>query len=582
MQLRRRNLARCLFHDQDYVLFGLFFVAFGVRISGIGFGLPNLLCRPDEYHIIMIALKFFRGDLNPHFFNYPTFYMYFIFLIYVGYVFIFWISGHSLSEFLVEIATSPANFFLFARGVSAFLGSLTIFPVYYITLDLTRSKQSARLSAAFMSLLYLHVRDAHFATTDVTMTCWIAWAVWFLLQAYTNLQYRVLIFAGIFTGLSIATKYAGIFLIIPMVTVELIRIGAVQSPLASFRHLVRRTHAYLPHVCFSKRLWLFTGVSIGVFFVWSPFVFLDIRTFWHDVMFEFAHVTQAQGVNSLRGWGYHLRYTLPYSMGWPFFLIALVGSILSFMRDPRQSSIILSFPLFYFIIAGKGLTVFVRYMIPMLPFFCVLGAFCVSEFARMIPPHLWRKPLLIILTIVVIWPSVKNVYQYNRLLSQKDTRVIAAEWIIEHLPDKSYIYRTGTLFGQVQFPYAIEALTTNYKKIVQQGGSGVLVDIQIKAALNTPDYKGFFDWEYSIKNVMSGNLPDYIILQKSPLLGRDSVPDGIERLIDEQYCLIKTFEAGNIRHKENWYDQMDTFYLPFHGFYEIERPGPNLHIYRRV
>ena len=53
------------------------------RCWGIGFGLPHTECRPDETTILRIALKFGTGDLNPHFFRYPTLYMYVLSCLYI-------------------------------------------------------------------------------------------------------------------------------------------------------------------------------------------------------------------------------------------------------------------------------------------------------------------------------------------------------------------------------------------------------------------------------------------------------------------------------------------------------------------
>src|SRR5258705_10986002 len=47
-----------------------------VRVWGLRFGLPHTECRPDESVIVELAEQFWSGDLNPHFFRYPTLQMY--------------------------------------------------------------------------------------------------------------------------------------------------------------------------------------------------------------------------------------------------------------------------------------------------------------------------------------------------------------------------------------------------------------------------------------------------------------------------------------------------------------------------
>src|SRR4026207_2407584 len=47
-----------------------------VRFWGLKFGLPVVYSRPDELLLIGVVIGFFRGDPNPHFFEYPTLYLY--------------------------------------------------------------------------------------------------------------------------------------------------------------------------------------------------------------------------------------------------------------------------------------------------------------------------------------------------------------------------------------------------------------------------------------------------------------------------------------------------------------------------
>ena len=63
----------------------LLVVALGVRLSGLGFGLPFANARPDETGFAGPAVQFLSGDLRPPFFMYPTFLMYVLGLLYLLY-----------------------------------------------------------------------------------------------------------------------------------------------------------------------------------------------------------------------------------------------------------------------------------------------------------------------------------------------------------------------------------------------------------------------------------------------------------------------------------------------------------------
>src|SRR5881392_2931531 len=47
-----------------------------LRFWGIQFGLPHDFARPDEEKLVGPALQILQGDPNPHFFLYPTLFIY--------------------------------------------------------------------------------------------------------------------------------------------------------------------------------------------------------------------------------------------------------------------------------------------------------------------------------------------------------------------------------------------------------------------------------------------------------------------------------------------------------------------------
>jgi len=60
----------------------LVLLAFALRVAGLHFGLPLAEARPDEQTIAYQAMKFGRGDLNPHSFNYPSLFKYLTFVLF--------------------------------------------------------------------------------------------------------------------------------------------------------------------------------------------------------------------------------------------------------------------------------------------------------------------------------------------------------------------------------------------------------------------------------------------------------------------------------------------------------------------
>ena len=75
--------------------------------------------------------------------------------------------------------------------------------------------------------------------------------------------------------------------------------------------------------------------------------------------------------------------------------------------------------------------------------------------------------------------------------------------------------------------------------------------------------------------------PDWILIQRSPLVLYSDVPAALERLLTERYALARRFPTGNQDRVDRSYDQQDAFYLPLAGLEGIDRPGPSFELYSR-
>ena len=93
-------------------------LAAAVRFWGIGFGLPHTYARPDEDAIVTIAIRIYRDGPNPHFFVYPTLYLYLMAFAYELYYAALSMTGPAItmSAFMDRAATDPAPFYLIKIG----------------------------------------------------------------------------------------------------------------------------------------------------------------------------------------------------------------------------------------------------------------------------------------------------------------------------------------------------------------------------------------------------------------------------------------------------------------------------------
>src|SRR5262245_42164610 len=107
--------------------------ALTVRLLGITWGLPYVY-NTDEALLVNHAMAFGTGDLNPHFFIYPSLYMYVLFVIYgLSYV-IGWVTGvfASTNDFIKLFFTDITLFYLPGRLIAVLTGVASVGAVYLL------------------------------------------------------------------------------------------------------------------------------------------------------------------------------------------------------------------------------------------------------------------------------------------------------------------------------------------------------------------------------------------------------------------------------------------------------------------
>ncbi len=217
----RKRIANAVFSIKfDLLLSVVMLVAFAVRFWGIGFGMPHDGVRPDEAHIVEIALSFGSGDFNPRDFVYPTFPFYLLFGFYVLYFVFGWFIGRDIypTDFALRYHLDPTHFFIISRSISAILGVFTVYLTYRLALLLfNKNKRIAILSAFFLSIAYIHVRDSHFGTVDVQLTFWIVGTMIYIARIFLGERtLRNYLLAGILAGVATGTKYVSQHLVYPL------------------------------------------------------------------------------------------------------------------------------------------------------------------------------------------------------------------------------------------------------------------------------------------------------------------------------------------------------------------------------
>ena len=519
----------------------LLVVALGVRLWGLGFGLPFANARPDETGFAGPAVQFLSGDLRPPFFMYPTFLMYVLGLLYL----LYWaltrpFTGYAtLAAFAESRRQSLAPFFYLSRGFSAVMGTLTVWWIY----DLARrvfDDTVAIVAALFLGLSFLHVRDSHFGVSDVTMSALIVVTVREIVRwQQTGDPWRAAA-AGLAGGLATSTKYNGLGVWVPFAVATVQR--AIETRSSTFQTGWRRL---------ALGAAIFGAVFVFAFLAASPYIAIDWRRFLRDVTEQRAIFIQGQGMAGTRGWWHHALVTLPAALGWPIYLSGAIGAAWLLATRLRQAAVVLAFPLAYYIVAGTGYTVFARYMMPILPFLCLTAAWLVVTVVRASVPAsrpARRRVAIAVAALLAVAPSALKVVQLDRLLARTDNRVLVAEALSALIPPGSSVYHSGEGYGHVYWSPAL----------------------------------GLHEWFYDEASGTFGDgarAPQWIVLQRSPLIHYSHIPATVEGLVRDRYELVRAFPV-TADESDRLYDQQDAFFLPLGSLAGIERPGPSFEIYK--
>jgi hypothetical protein len=518
-------------------------IAVAVRLWGLGFGLPYIIARPDETEMAGPAVGFLSGDLRPPYFEWPTLFTYVTAFLYVVYFYLTRpFTGYAtLAAFAESRRQNVAPFLYITRSLSALMGVLTVYWVYAICRRLF-DETIALVAALFLALSFLHVRDSHFGVADVAMTSLV------MLAALAILRWRdtgIRLHAaegGLIAGLAGSTKYNGLGMCVPFIIALVER--AVDDYRARSERYARRRFT-LALLAFS------VAIAIG-FFGASPYILIDWSRFTIAINGVAAHLAEGHGVMLGRGWSYYAHVMLPAAIGWPMFVAGTAGVVLLLTTRFRDAAVLFAFPIAYYLVAGRGYTVFARYIIPVLPFLCIAAAWSVVTTVRVLAkgasPAV-RGALIAAVAIAVVAPTARKTLELDRLLATTDNREIVAHALDDVVPPDNSLYQSGEKYGYVPMK----------------------IDGRDVARVSTYDVdSGQFE---------SGE-PDWILLQRSPLVFYSPVPPHLDQLVRERYVLVRKFPTGG-DHPGTVYDQQDAFFLPLEGLGGVTRPGPAFELFHK-
>jgi hypothetical protein len=160
--------------------------------------------------------------------------------------------------------------------------------------------------------------------------------------------------------------------------------------------------------------------------------------------------------------------------------------------------------------------------------------------------------------MLLIAPSALDVLRFDRLLTREDTRVAAARALSTLVRDGQTLYHSGGTYGHVPFDLPDAPVPVREVAFDEVTGRFVTDGLEGGAAL-----------------------PDWLVIQRSPLVGYSHVPETIDHIAATRYRLVTSFDAFDER-PGRVFDQQDAFFCPLSGLAGVARLGPNIFIHERL
>jgi 4-amino-4-deoxy-L-arabinose transferase-like glycosyltransferase len=408
-------------------LVGIVLIALFLRLWGIGYDLPNIY-HPDEPVAIDITQTMLKtGDLNPHFFHWPSLLFYVNLLAYIPYYLVGKLLGafQTLENILAPlrlgmgvVRTQMPSAVLLGRLVSVSFGMGSVLLTWLIGKQLTGRSWIGLLAALMIAVSPTNVAYSRWITPDTIATFFIlaaALASVYVYQQGKAWQYAV---AGICIGFAASGKYNGALVLIMLLSAHFLRSG--------WKGLKDR------------RLYLALAISGLSFLITTPFVVLDWPEFLEGMKFNIQHYsTGHDGMegDSLRWYLGHLWRTTGLIS-----IIATLAIAYGILTKSKGVILLSSFSLVYFVFISRLEVRNDRSILPLTPFLFLLASVLLVRLYRKAPKlesRTWRTASVIALSIVVLisvtipaFSTVEVGFQRKPVNSVETARI----WIDDHLP----------------------------------------------------------------------------------------------------------------------------------------------------
>ncbi len=362
------------------------------------------------------------GDLNPHFFEYPSLYLYFMLFIYGVYFAVGNVAGWfpTSHDFAVHFIKNPTPFYLLGRCCEMLAGVAIVYMIYKIGKRLFSEEEglfAAAIAAGLPHFIYL----SHIIKGYMGMTLLLLIFFWFCLDIEEEGKTKSYVLAGIFLGLAAGTRYHAIPFGIALPIAHALR----KNPKENLGNL-------LLSLCLIPTF----------FFLTTPYALLSFNEFWADFGANVGIYSSLTGekpnylhnIKIMAGRFMTLGdVPSPKIVG----IVCMLGFLMSFARWEKKYLLILAPLAVYLLIVGGYHHPVAGYLIQIFPLFILLGVHGLLSIPLLLKEKTRvRIGMFSLLFVVVGWNAFEGAsLAYS--FTVPDTRTEAREWIDKNIPPES-------------------------------------------------------------------------------------------------------------------------------------------------
>jgi len=266
-------------------------------------------------------------------------------------------------------------------------------------------------------------QHAQLITPDILLVMFTALALERFVDIAAKGRARDYLWAGLWIGLGVSTKYTPILL----------------APAFYVAHLMGLHHRSVGLRALGlgdKYLWWAVLACVLVFAATSPFVLVNTGILSRDMDHQMSHLQQGHFGHDSQNPGlvFYAFDVLAPGMGWPAFLLGLTGLVAAAIRKRGSWWVLLAGLLAYYLVLSLLQTRFDRYLLPgLLPL--ALG---VAGWWALLGPWFQARSRnmalvgVVLLALVVTIPPMIESLLFVAKQGQPGTRQLAKDWILQH------------------------------------------------------------------------------------------------------------------------------------------------------